>query len=444
MTRRSRARRRRRFWRHVLFVELGGRDRTGVRWWHRPAPLMGWVVYQCMAHLTPRALAAMMVGLLPTVGLLSIGVDNPVSAFGFALLSLMVMDVAAGFVFRPRLHVACHLPPRAARGARVLLEYRVRNRGRWTARDLSVDTLRGYDSRSMRLRSALPPPLPPGAGDVVEGELRILKRGRYRLPPLRVDSSFPLGFWRWGQTDWETARMLNVYPAYVPLSRFELPLGARQRLDTSPARQLARSALEFHACREFRQGDSLRHVYPRSSARLGMPVVKEFLAEGEGRTAVVTDTWRRSLAARRGRRDDLVVEAALSLTAAVVEALSRTDRVLELLVAGPGVFRFESAGRRGFFTDVLDILAEVEPCNVDPLPSLAPVLESELRAIQSVCLLLGRWDVSRARWVAALQASQVGLKVVVVSQAARRPAGLPPEAGWVNAHRVLQGEVAVL
>ncbi len=288
-------------------------------------------------------------------------------------------------------------------------------------------------------------PIPAGGEETLEGRLTIQRRGRYRLPPLRVDATGPFGFWRWGVTQWTPTRTLNVYPAYTPLRSITLPLGVRQRQDTTPARRLARSALEFHACREFRQGDSLRHLHPRSSARLGLPVVKEFQAEGEGRTAILTDTWHTSRLARLGFRQDRAVEAALALTAAVVDALARTDRVLELLVAGPGVFRFESAGRQGLLAAVLDILAEVEPCRQDPLALLAPGLLQEIRSIQSVCLILTHWDRARAQWVNELAAAGVGLKVIaVLAPHIRIAAPVPPGLTRVSPAEILQGRSLAL
>jgi hypothetical protein len=115
------------------------------------------------------------------------------------------------------------------------------------------------------------------------------------------------------------------------------------------------------------------------------------------RTAVLVDT-RRPLS---GRWWDLLprfspFEAALALTAAIVEALSVTDRVLELLIAGPEVYRFVSAGRVGYFEDVLDILSGIESCREDTLDKLEPLLFEEIRLIQSVCLVLTGWDARRA------------------------------------------------
>lgn len=240
-------------------------------------------------------------------------------------------------------------------------------------------------------------------------------------------------------------RRLTVFPAHAPLTALDIPMGARHRLDTHAARQLTRSALEFHGCREFRAGDALRHLHPRSSARAGVPVVKEFQAEGMGRTAIVVDTWARLPATVRRVVDDPVVEACLSLAAAVAEHLSRSDRVLELLAAGPGLYRFESAGRAGFLEEVLDILASVDPVGTDPLSRIQPVLMDEIRAIQSVCLILGRWDRKRAALVQELAAWQVGVKVILVTwREGVPPTELPDGAVCVSAGRVRRGEVVAL
>ena len=94
--------------------------------------------------------------------------------------------------------------------------------------------------------------------------------------------------------------------------------------------------------------------------------------------------------------------------------------------------------------EALDILAAVEPCATDPLLELAPILLEEIREIQSVCVLLTRWDARRADLIEQLEAWQVGLKVVLVSLGSRRPEDLPPHVEWVSARAVREGKVVVL
>jgi uncharacterized protein (DUF58 family) len=288
------------------------------------------------------------------------------------------------------------------------------------------------------------PFLPAHEEAIAEGQATAMRRGRYRLQPLRWDTDFPFGLWRWGKTDWRD-RMLSVYPAYTPLRMLTIPSGTRHRQETHTASHLTREALEFHGCREYRTGDVMRHVHPRSSARMGVPVVKEFQAEGRGRIAVALDTWHRFPLAGRAAVRDARVEAILSLSAAIMDHLARSDQTLEMMAAGPSLYRFESAGQLGYLEEALELLAALEPAHHDPLPSWAPHLLAELREIQSLILILGRWDETRAQLVEELQASQIGLKLILVHGRHKPVLADPPaDTVWVHQQAIRRGEVALL
>ena len=408
----------------------------------RNLPTICWLYYWLNAHATPRLVVLGVVGLGPAALLMMIDYDSRILYVGFVVLAWMAVSVAAGLLACPRLRVVAQGPVRVECGSRFTTRYTVTNAGRRAARDLAVDTLIFSDWMSLRLGRARLPLLRSGATETLQVHSSALARGLYTLPALRYDSAFPCGFWRWGHTE-RRDRVLSVYPRYARLATLDIPLGNRHRQDLSTSRELAREALEFHGCREFRDGDALRHVHPRSSARLGVPVIKEFQTEGRSRTAVLVDTKESGLLSdwrARITRDD-PAEAALSLTAAVVDALSSTDRVLELLVAGPQVYRFVSAGRVGYLEEALDILAAVEPSRTDPLDKLEPLLLDEIRAIQSVCLILIGWDARREALVRQIQMWGVGLKLVLVTARGQSAAGLPDDAVCISARALLRGEV---
>jgi uncharacterized protein (DUF58 family) len=305
-----------------------------------------------------------------------------------------------------------------------------------------VDTIIYSAFTCLALQRAHCPVLFPGENDFVRGEGVARVRGVYTLPSLRWDTDYPCGLWRWGKTH-ETARTLVVYPKYTRLEALDIPLGNRNRNELSASQERSREAFEFHGCREFRDGDSLRHVHPRSSARIGYPVVKEYQAEGRSRTALLVDTrcsWLRSNIREVMRRND-PVEAALSLASSIADALSVTDRVLELLVAGPNIFRFVSAGRVGYLEEVLDILAGIEASTEDTLPRLEPLLFAEIRLIQSVCLIFTMWDQHRAELVKNVHVWGVGLKAVLITSDGTRPPDLPDEVICLSARAILRGEV---
>ncbi len=411
----------------------------------RNFPLISWVYYGITAYTTPRLFVLGLIGIVPTMLLMLVGFESRILLLGYSLTGWIFVCAAAGLIWRPKLEVTATMPARVECCSRFETRYKVRNLGRLCARDLAIDTLVYSDWLSMRRGRAHLPVLPPGMVENVSAYGNALARGVYTLPALRYDSSFPCGFWRWGHTS-PHERFIYVYPRYTRLESFDIPLGNRHKQDLSAARDMAREALEFHGCREFREGDALRHVHPRSSARLGVPVVKEFQSEGRSRTAILIDTRKSGTFAKLGAglRRETPVEAALSLAASVTDALSSTDRVLELLVAGPQVYRFVSAGRVGYLEEVLDLLASVESCRDDPLDRLEPMLFEEIRALQSVLLILTGWDQRRSDLIRNIAAWETGLKVVLITPKLHPIEGLPPDVVRLTSKAILRGEVLAL
>ncbi len=431
-------------WSAILFPCLGQRVIDNRSWQGRHFPLISWFYYASAAWIAPRLIALVFLGFVPTISMLFFG-GRPAAVFlCYAIVAIIVAGFAGGWFMRPRIEVKAHLPLRVEAGSDFIIRYEVTNRGQLPACDVALESLPFPYLLELRTRPAWLGYLRPGEQATVSGGGRALKRGRYRLQPFRWDTDFPLGLWRWGHTDWSD-RTMNVYPAHAVLQSIDLPSGAHHRRETHAASHLTREALEFHGCREFRSGDLVRHIHPRSSARLGFPVVKEFKAEGRGRTALAIDTWRRHRWVGNDLMRDPVVEASLSLAASVVDHLARTDRVLELLIAGPGLYQFESAGRSGFVDEVMDILAAVEPSREDPLPSWSSLLLEEIREIQNVILFLSRWDQRRASLVRDLQDAGVGLSVYMLYFRDYLAAlDIPSDVHAIDARAVLRGEVATL
>lgn len=419
---------------------VGYQHGRGARFVRR-FPTLHWVYYFLFCHTTLRLYGVLLIGVAPIVFLLLTGFENTCFLVGFAWLALLLVVLLMGWLSRPRLDITCEMPARVECGSRFDLRYTISNTGRRSGRSLTVETLIYSDYFQLRLQRPSLEWLPRGTSETLVGSGSALERGVYTLPALRWDSDFPLGLWRWGRSE-RRERVLFVYPRYSRLVSLELPLGPRTQRELSASAELTREAFEFAGCREYRNGDALRHVHPRSSARIGAPVVKEFQTEGRTRTALLVDTYRqikRHWPRLRGWHDPF--EAALSLTAAIVEALSTGDRTLELLVAGPEVHRFVSAGRVGYFDTVLDILAGIDPCREDPLDQLEPLLLEEIQTIQGICLVLTGWDERRHLLVQELLMRDVGLLVLLITPDGVPPESLPADVRCLSARAILRGEV---
>ncbi len=116
----------------------------------------------------------------------------------------------------------------------------------------------------------------------------------------------------------EAHSTLTIFPRYWPLEDFLLP-GVSAEGESTP--MPAREGLEISGVREFRDGDSLRHVHWRSTARRGTLVVREFERSGRQPLALLLDTSSMAFASAGGGEafEDLV-RAAASIAFAVTQA----------------------------------------------------------------------------------------------------------------------------
>jgi uncharacterized protein (DUF58 family) len=197
--------------------------------------------------------------------------------------------------------------------------------------------------------------------------------------------------------------------------------------------------MEFFGCRDYREGDNPRHLHPRSWARVGFPVVKEFQDECRLRTALVVDTA--CLAGFRGwvLGYDQLFEAGMRLSAAIAEWLARNEHVIELFAAGQGVYRFTSEGRIGFLPELLDLLAALDPLCEEPLKRLLAMLEDELALIQSVLIVLLYWDSTRAAAIDALRARGVAVTVILLHRGKAPDADAAEECQQYSLKQVMEG-----
>ncbi|KAB0487326.1 Uncharacterized conserved protein, DUF58 family, contains vWF domain [Pseudomonas reinekei] len=133
----------------------------------------------------------------------------------------------------------------------------------------------------------------PGQRSVINYRLRPLNRGHFSFERCEVNLPGPLRLW----TD---KRLLNVtdhirvYPDFARLYGGELQavdnwlsqLGVRQH-------QRRGQGLEFHQLREFREGDSLRQIDWKATARQRTPIAREYQDERDQQIIFMLDCGRR-------------------------------------------------------------------------------------------------------------------------------------------------------
>jgi uncharacterized protein (DUF58 family) len=198
--------------------------------------------------------------------------------------------------------------------------------------------------------------------------LESLPRGRYVFEESRAVVEDPFGLQRIEQP-LGTPGALLVYPRLVELDRLFSESGDRA-LDGRRLLLRRPSGFDLHSVREYEQGESLRKVHWRSTARRGQLMVKELEDSPRDEVAVVLDA---DPAAVVGESFEVEVRAAGS----ILQAHARRGRRAVLLVnAGRGEQqRVHSSD--GDWRRALDLLAAVEP---EPGPPVVALLSDEASA----------------------------------------------------------------
>ena len=432
--------------RRILFPPLGERVYLRRPWLYSRVPLTGWAWYAQEAWTSAAAVALAAVCALPAAALLVAGHGRTAAHVGFAFLAILaVAAVAQPILFRPRVRVSSRLPARVAAGDSFETSYEVSNLSRRRAAyDLSVETLLYPNPLELRFRPAFVAHLPPGATARCAGRCRALRRGRYRLQPLRAESTFPFGLVRCGRTDW-SERVLSVVPAHAPLAALDAPAGPRARRGLADGSRAARAALDFRGTRDYLPGDDPRTLHPRSSARAGRPIVREYEADGPGRVALFADTWLAERPTFSAQLPRTPPEAALSLAAAVAERLAADGREIAAAAVGPDLAEFGGADDDALGA-TLDALAaaQVWLYGRDTLPALAPRLAEAFARAGAAMLLLSGWNRARADLLAELSARGVAWRAVVATPRGAAPKGLPERIAVVDVRDVFAGRVESL
>ncbi|WP_417696085.1 DUF58 domain-containing protein [Pseudomonas sp.] len=135
--------------------------------------------------------------------------------------------------------------------------------------------------------------LQPGQHSQVGYRLRPLKRGHFSFEHCEISLPSPLGLWA-GKRLLDALDHTRVYPDFARLYDGQLlavdnwlsQLGIRQR-------QRRGQGQEFHQLREFREGDSLRQIDWKATARHRTPIAREYEDERDQQIIFMLDCGRR-------------------------------------------------------------------------------------------------------------------------------------------------------
>jgi uncharacterized protein (DUF58 family) len=191
--------------------------------------------------------------------------------------------------------------------------------------------------------------------------LERLPRGRYEVEEARATIDDPFGLAR-AEVDLDARGSLLVYPRLVSLDRLFSESGAHAQ---DGRRLLLRrpSGFDLHSVREYEQGESLRKVHWKTTARRGQLMVKELEDAPRDEIAVILDA---DASAVVGDSFDVQVRAAGSVLRA--HAAHGRRAVLAVNSAEHPTVRVTSL--EGDWVAALGVLAEAEPNGTRPVVEL--------------------------------------------------------------------------
>lgn len=155
------------------------------------------------------------------------------------------------------------------------------------------------------------------------------RRGRYRLGPLALEMSDPLGLFRYRRAEAGTREMI-IYPPLVQLATIQRPRGQRGGVASAALLNILPTP-NAGGLREYRPGDPLSFIHWRAVAHTGKMMVKEFDQEIAGAVWIVLDLAR---AAHSGTDDTATVEIAVVLACSLANLMLSEGRTVGLFTGG--------------------------------------------------------------------------------------------------------------
>jgi uncharacterized protein (DUF58 family) len=254
------------------------------------------------------------------------------------------------------------------------------------------------------------PDLKRGARTKVRLGLKCTRRGKYIIRGFRVETGFPFGIVR-GRRTFHQSHAVIVYPKFTSLSRLQLPTGRRYQPGGVALVSQIGESFEYLGNREYREGDSVRDIDWRATARVQRPIVREWVEEYMLRVAVILDTHVPENS-KQARRD--AFERAVSVSAAVSDYMARQDYLVDLFAAGPNLYQLTAGRSLAYLDQILDILACVEENPMEPFDVIEPQIAELLSRISTVICVFLDWNETRRDFVHRVRAQGTAVKVIIV------------------------------
>jgi uncharacterized protein (DUF58 family) len=318
-------------------------------------------------------------GLLAGAGILFFLGTNTQAGWLFVLAASLVGAVVAGSILPGRmlrgLTFERHAPQEIQQNDEAMVDFGVKNGSRGMRLSIAVEDPHLCDT-SMFVNS-----IGPQESVEITTARRADHRGLLEATPIKVSTVAPFGVaerFRRVRVDGTTL----VLPAVVPLGRLSFVEPAPSMNTSIHSAPRRGQGPEYFGVREYRAGDSMRHVHWPSTARTGAVMVREFEEETTRRVAIIVD------ACRDAGDSWTPLDRCCCAAASIALAASAQGQGVRLVLAEDGA---TDASARSDGRDLLHRLALLEPEGRTSLASLLGRLGDELNGIETVVVVFPTW-----------------------------------------------------
>lgn len=279
---------------------------------------------------------------------------------------------------------------------------------------------------------ALPQTIPVLLPDVplsIPLQLTPQRRGCLCLNRFYATTLEPLGILHSAHSFISQEDIVWVLPAYYPVAPLPLLKGRRYQPGGISLAAAIGESNEFLGLRDYRPGDTIRHIHWRSWAKTGKPVIKEYQDEFFIRYGIVLDTFTQPGPA---------FEAAISTAASLLYAAQNQEAIIDLMFIEQQAYCFTTGRGLSSLDQMLRILASVEAIPQQPFQQLAQTVLSRTALLSACIAILTDWDEPRQHWLTQLR--QRGVPVIGLIVRPKTPAVtaelLPEQVYWVDADQL--------
>lgn len=331
------------------------------------------------------------------------------------LMGIWVVAVAGALLYRPRVAFKAEHAERVRAGATLPIDVEIRQMRRHAVTEMTIIPHRLPPALDADPKEGVfAPLLPYGRGAHLRIGIRCAKRGIYHWRGFRVETDYPFGLLR-AYRIYTAKHTVLVYPGFTPLTTLSIPTGRRYQPGGVALASNLGESFEYIGNREYREGDNVRDIDWRATARLNTPIVREYREEYFLRVGVVLDTY---LPQDASQEETETFEQAISLCAAAGDFMARSDYLVDIFAAGPNLYHLTAGRSLAYLDQILDILACVEGNPEEPFRVLEPELLDNLARITTVICIFMDWNETRSAFVHRLFQAGTALKVIVVRNTA--------------------------